>query len=182
MRIQLKKTPHIKILVALASVAIVIVTGIFAYIHLSSNEQRSPEPPKAQTLDTPDSSTATNPDNPANTPSEAKKKDDPVQYEGSDPNNSASLTGVINYKAVNEDGLTLRVTIDQALGNGTCTLKLTSAGRVVTRTANVAQNPSSSTCEGFSIPVSELGNGQWEIEVTVTSDDRTGILKDSITI
>lgn len=111
-----------------------------------------------------------------------KEKDNPTQYEGTNPNTSASITGSINYKAVVDSALTLRITIDQALSGGTCTLTLSSNGKTVTKTAPVAANPSSATCEGFSVPISELGNGQWDININVTSGDRSGTLKGTVTI
>ncbi len=127
-----------------------------------------------------DSSTETGPgDLPAITETE---KDSPISYEGDNPNMSSSLTGVINYKAVVGDALSLRVTIDQSVSSGLCTLTLSSNDRVVTKTAPVAQNPSSATCEGFSIPLSELGSGRWDISLAITSGNRTGTFKDSVTI
>ena len=95
-----------------------------------------------------------------------EEKDTPLRYEGDNPSSSDSLSGAITYSAVSGDVLIIRTTIDQ-LASGSCTATLANGGKVVTRTSTLAQNPSSSTCEGFDIPVSELGSGNWNIEITV---------------
>lgn len=103
------------------------------------------------------------------------------QYSSDDANNSPSLTGAINFKSVVDGNLMIRTTIDQMV-SGTCQLKLTNGQRVVTKESAIAQNPSSSTCEGFNVPTNELGSGNWQIEIQTSGDGKTGTLKDSVTI
>lgn len=112
------------------------------------------------------------------------EKDLPTQYEGENPNISETLTGSINYKSVIDNKLVVRVTINQLLSSGSCTLRLarSSDQKIVTKQAAIIPNPSSATCEGFDVPVSELGSGQWSIEINITSSDRTGTLKEEVTL
>ncbi len=116
---------------------------------------------------------------------EAPKNEDtgdgktPVQNEGKDPNKLENITGFVTNKSVNADQktLTIRVTIDQFISQaGTCTLSLTHAtsGKVVTKTAPTFDNPSSSTCQGFDVPLSELSSGNWRINIKVKSQDKLG--------
>ncbi|QQS17665.1 hypothetical protein IPL44_01315 [Candidatus Saccharibacteria bacterium] len=181
MRIQQKKSPKKALLIA--GIAVLILGGgVYAYYATRpSDDKRSAE---TSNNDTPKTNDETDKTNDKTTPTTLGEdgKDTPKQYEGDSPNTSNSLTGVINYKSVVDGNLTLRVTIDQSLTSGTCSLKLTSAGKTVTRSASIITNPSSSTCEGFSVPVSELSSGQWAIEITVTSGNRTGTFKDRVTI
>ena len=181
MRIQQKKSPKKALLIA--GIAVLILGGgVYAYYATRpSDDKRSTE---TANNDTPKTNDETDKTNDKTTPTTLGEdgKDTPKQYEGDSPNTSNSLTGVINYKSVVDGNLTLRVTIDQSLTSGTCSLKLTSAGKTVTRSASIITNPSSSTCEGFSVPVSELSSGQWTIEITVTSGGRTGTFKDKVTI
>ncbi len=181
MRIQQKKS--LKKALLIAGIAILVVGGgVYAYYATRpSDDKRSTE---TSNNDTPKTNDETDKTNDKTTPTTLGEdgKDTPKQYEGDSPNTSNSLTGVINYKSVVDGNLTLRVTIDQSLTSGTCSLKLTSAGKTVTRSASIITNPSSSTCEGFSVPVSELSSGQWTIEITVTSGGRTGTFKDKVTI
>lgn len=100
------------------------------------------------------------------------------------PNTSETLSGTINYKSVVGETLSVRATIYQIIDTGTCSLTLTrtSDNKTVSKTAEVAQNPSSSTCKGFDIPVSELGSGQWNIKVVVTDGGKTGEITDEVSL
>lgn len=182
MRIQQKKSPKKALLIA--GIAVLILGGgVYAYYatrpsddkRLTETNNNNDNPKTNGETDKTDDKTI------PTTPGE-DGKETPKQYEGDNPNTDKSLTGIINYKSVADGNLTLRVTIDQSLTAGTCSLKLTSAGKTVTRSASIITNPSSSTCEGFSVPVSELSSGQWAIEITVTSGNRTGTFKDRVTI
>lgn len=189
MRVPSKKS-YKKTLTIAAAIILIVTGGIYAYVVSLPQDHYYPETTgdanTQQSNDTNDTDNADKTtDNDAattDTPGQEKEKDNPTQYEGSNPNTGNTITGVINFKAVTDGTLTLRTTIEQSLTSGTCTLTLSSNGRTVTKTANIAPNPSSSTCEGFSVPVSELGSGQWNIEISIVSDDRTGVLKDSVNI
>lgn len=109
------------------------------------------------------------------------EKDLPQLYEGENASSSSSLSGAITSKSVTEDTLIIRSTINQ-LVSGTCTLTMTSGGKTVTKTAEVIQNPSTSSCAGFDVPVSELGSGQWSIDIKVTSGDKSMNLTDKVDI
>lgn len=100
------------------------------------------------------------------------------------PNASSSLTGVINYKSVVGENLSIRITIYQLVNNGSCNLVLArnSDQKRVTKSAEIIQNPSSATCKGFEIPISELGAGKWTISVIITSGEKTGEIKDEVTL
>lgn len=111
-----------------------------------------------------------------------KEKELPQLYEGENINNSTGLTGTITAKSVMAGNLIIRNTIDQMVGGGNCELNLSSGGRNITRSAEIIQNPSSSTCAGFDIPVSELAPGQWNIEIKVSSGDKGMTLKDTVNI
>lgn len=99
-------------------------------------------------------------------------------------NNSPTLTGVLNYKAVVDDKLSIRVTIDQAVSSGVCNLTLTnqSSGKTVAKTAQTVQNPSSASCMGFDVPLAELGSGAWNIVIEITGDGKTGKITGDINL
>ena len=109
-----------------------------------------------------------------------KEKELPQLYEGSNANTSEGLTGVITTKSVMGDNLVIRNTVDQLVNGGTCTLTLTSGSKIITKTAEIVQNPSSSTCAGFDIPITELGKGSWSIEIKVSSGDKSMTLKETV--
>ena len=111
-----------------------------------------------------------------------KEKELPQLYEGENANTSTRLTGAINSKSVSGDYLVIRNTINQFIDSGTCELTLTSGDTAIRRSAEIIQNPSSSSCAGFDIPLSELGSGQWSIEIYVSSENKSMTLKDAISI
>lgn len=185
MRVQ-KKTSKKSLIITL-SVIIVLATGAGAYALLSQNSSSSEsiasdDNQSNSVEDSSVSSESASTSTDSSSTTHESEKDIQPSYEGENANNSASLTGVINYKSVVGTNLSLRTTINQTLSSGTCQLTLSNGAKVVTRSSAISQNPSSSTCEGFDIPTSELSAGTWNIEVIITSGDRTGILKDSVTI
>lgn len=100
------------------------------------------------------------------------------QYEGEDPNLAEGLTGVVTYAGVNGDKLVIRVNIDQYLTDGSCELTLTRDGAgVYAGTANIVGSPTTSSCEGFDVPVAGLGAGDYVIEIKINSGGKTGTIK-----
>jgi len=57
--------------------------------------------------------------------------------------------------------------------DGTCTLKITNNGHTYTDTADVIYTPDSSLCAGFTVPISQLGNGSWQINLSVLPGGNT---------
>jgi hypothetical protein len=105
------------------------------------------------------------------------------QYEGDDPNMAEELTGAITYAGVVGDKLMIRVNIDQFLTSGECKLGLRRGGaNIYNLSARIVDNVSTSTCEGFDVPISELGAGNVQIVITVQSGEKTGTIEGEVTI
>ena len=114
---------------------------------------------------------------------EPEKKEVPAQYDGDNPNNAGGITGVITYAGVNGSYLMIRVNIDQYLNGGTCKLSLKQNGsEVYTASAPVIDAASTSTCEGFNVPVSGLSNGTVSISIAVSSGDKSGTITGSASL
>ncbi len=100
----------------------------------------------------------------------------PIQYESRhDSSNSNQLSGNISTFSLSGGTLTIRVTFDQIIGgNATCNLTLTGpTGQTYTDTARVINDPQSSSCEGWDISTSKLGqtSGRWKASISVTTGD-----------
>lgn len=128
-----------------------------------------------------DSSTDTDPSDTESTTADPDSKTQQT-YEGENANTSTSLTGVISYKSVVDTNLVIRTTIDQMISSGTCSLTLSNGQKTVTRASDIMLNPSSSTCEGFDIPTSELGGGTWSIEIDISGGNKTGTLTGNVSL
>lgn len=96
----------------------------------------------------------------------------PTTIPGSDKKN-VQLT--ITSANQNGSDLQIGVLISAVENTGVCTLTLTSAGETtVTKTANTQALASTSTCQGFDVPVSELSAGTWHILIDYSSSTLIG--------
>lgn len=109
---------------------------------------------------------------------ETIKKEEVVLYEGEDPNTAKELTGVITYAGVNNGSLMVRVNIDQYLDSGSCNLDLMKGENVsvYSDTANIVSSASTATCEGFNVPLSGIGSGNYQIIIRLSSGGKTGMI------
>lgn len=114
---------------------------------------------------------------------EAAEKKKVVQYEGNDPNKAEELTGVVTYAGVNDNNLIVRVSIDQYLTDGTCELTLEQSGAIIySSIANIVGDVAAATCEGFDVPVGELGGGEIKININLRADGRAGTIRGEASI
>lgn len=190
---------------------VMIALGLTATVlYLNSNSNKSTETTKGKTDNkeksdkeksddgdsADDKSNSTKPDDNNGKPANSSSASDdntggktPTQYEGANPNNNSSLTGIINYKSVVNNTLQIRTTINQYLDEGSCILTLNGPnGQTYTNSVNIIANPSSSTCYGFDIPLDliqadqDKRRGEWTINIHMTSGTRTGDLQDKIAL
>ena len=105
------------------------------------------------------------------------------QYEGEDPNKAEELTGAITYAGVNNGVLMIGMNIDQFLGEGNCALSLVKGGDVIySADAKIIAEVSTSTCDGFNVPVSGLGSGTTEIVIKLSAGGKTGTIRGEVNI
>lgn len=130
------------------------------------------------TYETPDKNTTSKPKTNETESSSSTSPDGktPEKYDGNDPNLEESLTGSITTARIEGDKLIIRVTIDQYLSSGTCSLTVTNGEQTIEKTANITPIASTSSCEGFDIATSELNNleNKISIKIKITSGDKTG--------
>ena len=115
--------------------------------------------------------------------SEAPEKEKVVQYDGEDPNTAQGLSGVITYAAVSGGNFVIRVNIDQYVTSGTCELTLKRNGaNVYNNIASIVGGASTATCEGFDVPVNQLGGGKVEININLSAGDKGGVIRGEASI
>ncbi len=105
-----------------------------------------------------------------------------IQNEGEDPNQKEELTGSLTSAQISGDKLIIRVNIDQFLTTGNCVLNLTSGSKNASKEANIISVASTSTCEGFDVPINSLSSGLWNIEVKLSSNDKIGTIIGEVNI
>ena len=115
--------------------------------------------------------------------SEVIEKPKVVQYDGEDPNDSNELSGVVTYAGVSGDNLMIRVNIDQYLENGECKLSLFNDGGLVhEEVVEMANGASTTSCAGFDVPISVIGNGRFDIVVDLESGGKMGAIREVVEI
>ena len=104
-------------------------------------------------------------------------KEEVPQFDEVDSNQNETITGVITYAGVSGEVLMIRVNIDQYLGSGSCELSLKQNGQeVFTDRAGIIDSAATATCEGFNVPIKEIGSGKVNIKIIVSSNDKSGTI------
>ena len=108
---------------------------------------------------------------------EFKEKDPIVQYSGDDPNSADTITGSITRASVADDTYMIRVNIDQYVRNGECVLRVQGANTDYSEAARVTDAAATSTCEGFSVPLSAINDNEITITIEVRADGKQGVIR-----
>lgn len=120
-------------------------------------------------------------DNSSSTGSAASKPDQaasssPTTYKAPDSADSIKIS-------TSQNGGTVTISTQlYGYSDGTCNLVVTNASKSFSSTANVIYQSQFSTCAGFTIPVSQLGSGNWNIQLSVTSQGVTNTNKATIEV
>lgn len=164
----------------ITSVVIVLAAGAAAAAFFvaspnNSNKENSSSDQTQSTSTTPSASTPT-PESKIGGSSEQPPAPTPQ------PSGKSKVTAAIT--AANQNGSTVQIRsiIYSVTSSGTCTLTLTKGSSIVTKTAPVQAISSSSTCQGFDIPSSELSAGQWQIVLHFENDSLTGDATGSVSV
>jgi hypothetical protein len=102
---------------------------------------------------------------------------DPLQNDSAGVN-QGGLTAYITAKNVVDGQLQIRVLIEQYLSSGDCQITIGNFDSQV----SVIQNPSSSSCAGWDIPLAQLGSGRQAITISITSDDKSVAITDEASL
>ena len=107
----------------------------------------------------------------------AKAKQQLIQNQGQGSPSMPSTTPAkttIDLSAKQEtNGYVTVFTTLHGYSNGTCGLKVTNGAKTFSQSAAVIYQTDFSTCAGFSIPISSLDKGSWNISLTLTADGRS---------
>lgn len=166
-----KRLPLKRVLIIACIVLLVVIIGALAYAYKVrlwpfSSSQSSTSKGIDYNAPTKEQSNATG----------STKQSGSAETTGSDPSPEPTPSTTPGQKptvnmtitAANETGGTLyiRTLIETISSSGTCTLSMTGPNSsVYSTTVGVQANPSTSTCQGFNVPVSSLATGKWRIVI-----------------
>lgn len=110
-----------------------------------------------------------------------------VADQAKDDSNTAPKTSTValDITAANKssDTLLIRTLIQTITSSGTCSLTMSGPGGAsYTATAGVQANASTSTCQGFNVPLSSLSEGKWKITIDFKDGDLAATASKEVTI
>jgi len=180
------KTPiphNKKRLIIIASVAVaLLIIGSISAIYINSTKEQTNTVPTNGTIDN-------NPptEEQLKAGQEVKKQtieeDKPTDASSNQSGKVTPVNVIITAAEQSKGQLVIRALIYTVSNEGACTLTLQkNDGAIVTKTAKVQASASSSTCEGFDVPVSELSSGEWRITVSYKSETLEGAAGHTVTV
>lgn len=178
-----KRKNWLKYIATAILVVVLAIGGFMVWKSFQENEEEPVENVSTPVEQTPikESESESEGEPKTKTETEAKKKVE--QFDGEDPNENTGLTGVITYAGVSGGNLMVRVNIDQYLADGTCKLKLSAtSGVVYEETVDVTDSASTATCKGFNIATTKLPSGKININILVTSGEKTGTIEGEVNL
>lgn len=118
---------------------------------------------------------------------EQKQSGDSIKKSNQDNNTKQNQDGnlsiSITTKNTTESLVQIRSIINGTISNnGVCTLTMSQGNKIVTKTANTYALPSDSTCRGFDINRDELSIGNWNINLSVSVNQQTTNITDTMTL
>lgn len=114
----------------------------------------------------------------------AEQSNPTIDSQGSAQSDTTDTLDVTITSANQNSGvLQVRSLVTPLIGVGTCALRLERSGYTsIVKTASTQNLSSSSTCQGFDIPIATLSSGAWAITLTVTSAGTSGKATSEVTI
>lgn len=106
-----------------------------------------------------------------------------IKKAANDENKLATFGVYITSANINNNIVQIRAVINGLVSSDdTCLLTLTKDVESIQKTAPTYALPSSSTCQGFDVSISELSTGTWSINLSVTASNETANAVSEITI
>ncbi len=90
---------------------------------------------------------------------------------------------VISSTTINSGIVSIRSILQTIDSSGTCSVSLTKASKILSRSSGTQSMGSYSTCSGFDINTSDLSSGEWEIQLNYKgSSGQAGTAKGMLSI
>lgn len=170
-----------KVIIVVVAAIILGLILVFVIMQIIKANQKPSQNNTSQTNTTTSASQNENANNSTNIPTTEAPKNI-KQNEGEDPNNNPQLTGSITSAFLANGKFSLRVHIDQYIPKGTCSLTMTQGTRTYSSTVPLIADVSSSTCQGFDAPESEVGSGTWHVKINLEGDNKTGVIESEVNL
>jgi len=166
-------TASIVTFVVLAALATVYV--LFFYRRDAPQNQETPEPQPTVNYN-PASSDQTSDGNTTKEKIAESSKESSIDT-------TSTVTVVITSAQSSGQNFMVRTTVDTVNSTGSCTLTMKdTSGHSYQATAQVQALASSSTCQGFTVPLSSLSSGTWNVTIKYTDGSTSGQATKEVTL
>ena len=178
MKIHQAKTNRKRNVVAVVILALVLLAGMIAW---ACHYQQWPfAPPVAQEkpVNTVDYTAPTKQQAETGTATKERVAEQAKQQESQEGSTTPSGTIPVNITAVQPgETVYIRTLISSVTSSATCKLDMAGPdGKTYTTSVGTQALAGSSTCQGFNIPMSELGSGSWKITISVNDGTNEGAI------
>lgn len=177
MKIENKKNKKITLILCLMLVLCAAGLGLFIFLNTAQNV-----PPKGSISDREigDIDYSVPREDEATTPTTEQQK--PDESTTTTKPSAEPIRLIISAKNQTESTLQVRTLIQELLVDGSCRLTLTKDNISFEKVATLFTSASSSTCQGFDVPLTELSSGLWKMNIVVTSGERSGTISTEVEI
>jgi len=179
-----KKKSHKKVIVTVIAILIIVAAAVVGYLYFEKSGKKSNDSNTDSSKTTGTKKTDQNKSNSStnSTTTDNAENKNPVQATNENGDNTTSVTSAGNILTVtvisaqiSGQNAQISILINQVLGSGTCSLTI---GNYST-TSNIIADPQSSSCEDFTVPLSQIGSTR-NFTVNVASGDKTGSVSGTI--
>lgn len=175
MRTKTKTPLFTKIIILIISLAVVAAAAYFSYVYI---KQLNKEPVQEQGVNVVNYNPPTEEEK--NAPTSNKKEENVT--EAAKPTKDIPLT--ITASQISDGSYTIRAITNSIITTGNCTLTIkdTNGKTITTKESELYQLPSTTTCKGFSIPVSSLSLQKFVATITMVSGNKQGSASKEVTL
>lgn len=177
-----RKNKQKKIWIIIAILLVMVVGVVIAFI-LNNQQKESVQEKEEEKTEQVENKEEKKENQAVNQPEETIEKKKVEQYEGEDPNSRNDLSGVVTFADKVDDKLMIRVNIDQYLESGECELILKKDDATIhSSIANIIDNASTASCDGFEVPLESLGGGKVDIIINLKAGERSGLIRGEVNL
>lgn len=174
-----RKTPK-KIILILICLVVIVASGFTAYALTTNSAQKN----KASQPASGDTTPTINTEAPTNDQVQAGSDTKTNTIKENDTPQKNDLKASITYTQVNNQEVRIGTLIETLVSDGTCTLTATKSGeKAVSQGVSIQALSNSSTCKGFSIPLSSFtSKGSWDYTIKIDSNGQSTTLNGNFSL
>lgn len=160
MKVNSKNKKKLPILLIVVLAVVLVAGGVIAYYFVNAQEESS----TILKQDSPDESEAKQ---------QLEDKKNTIEHQDEQASGGATSNESITLNVQQQNDTVVISTKLNGVSSGKCTLSLKGNSKSFSSNADIIYQPEFSTCAGFLVQKSELGNGTWDIKLEIQTPNGT---------